>query len=58
MEREKILKKIYKMCFVDPDIKRDLQNDWFYIYQLLDDEKEDEIPDAVLEMIDIWLDCY
>ena len=58
MDREKILKKIYKMCFVDPDIKRDLQNDWFYIYQLLDDEKEDEIPDAVLEMIDIWLDCY
>ena len=58
MDREKILKKIYKMCFVDPDIKRDLQNDWFYIYQLLDDEKEDEIPDAVLEMIGIWLDYY
>lgn len=57
-EREKILKKIYKICFIDPDVMHDLRNDWFYIYQLLCDDKEDEIPDVALEMIDTWLDGY
>ena len=56
LERDRILKKIYKNCFMDPDIKLALSSDWFYVYQLLEAGEEDEIPDAILEMIELWLD--
>lgn len=56
LERDRILKKIYRACFREPDIKQAFSSDWFFVYQLLEEGNEDEIPDAVLEMIELWLD--
>ena len=56
LERDRILKRIYRECFKDPDIKEALSNDWFCVYQMLEDGAEDKVPDAILEMIELWLD--
>lgn len=56
LERDRILKKIYKNCFMNPDIKQAFSTDWFYVCEILEAGEEDEVPDAVLEMIEDWLD--
>lgn len=55
-ERERILAKIYKAMAFDGQLREFFAQDWNYIYTLFDEGKEDEIPDAVLEFIESWMD--
>ena len=55
-ERERILAKIYKAVAFDDELREFLQQEWHYIYTLFDEHDEDEIPDAVLEFIEGWVD--
>ena len=56
LERDRILKRLYKACFMDPDTKQAFSSDWFFVHQLLEEGEEDQVSDAVLEMIELWLD--
>ena len=58
MDREKFFAKLYRLCFRYPEIKNDFCENWFYVSQRLFEGDEEEIPDAVLKMIDTWLDSY
>lgn len=44
--------------WTDADFESDFQRDWFAVYQLLQDGKFDEIPDAVYQMIEKWYEDY
>ncbi len=55
-ERERILAKIYKAMAFDGQLREYFNQDWTYIYDLFDEHREDEIPDAVLEFIESWMD--
>lgn len=55
-ERERILAKIYKTMAFDGEMREIFNQDWNYIYTLFDAGKEDEIPDAILEFIEGWID--
>ena len=55
-ERERILVKIYKAVAFDSELREFLNQEWHYIYTLFEDHREDEIPDAVLEFIEGWID--
>ncbi len=54
-ERERILANIYKTMAFNSDLREYFNQDWHYIYTLFDEDKEDEIPDAVLEFIELWM---
>jgi hypothetical protein len=55
-ERERILAKIYKAVAFDDKLKGLLKQEWYYIYILFEEHREDEIPDAILEFIEGWID--
>ncbi len=55
-ERERILAKIYKAMAFDSDLSEYFNQDWGYIYTLFEGHREDEIPDAILEFIEGWMD--
>lgn len=55
-EREKILAKIYKAVAFDDELKGLLKQEWYCIYILFEEHREDEIPDAILEFIEGWID--
>lgn len=40
------------------DFESDFQSEWFAVYQILQEGRFDEIPDAVYEMIEIWYEDY
>ena len=55
-ERERILTKIYKAVAFNSNLKEYFNQDWNYIYDLFSEHREDEIPDAILEFIESWMD--
>ncbi len=55
-ERERILAKIYKAVAFNDELKGLLKQEWYYIYILFEDHREDEIPDSVLKFIEGWID--
>jgi len=44
--------------WTDADFESDFQRDWFAVYQLLQDGKFNEIPNAVYQMIEKWYEDY
>ena len=55
--REEILNRIYKACFIYPQIKEKLFEDWKWVSEVLENELEDRIPIEILYCIDLWLDA-
>lgn len=55
--REEILNRIYKACFIYPQIREKLFEDWKWVSEVLEDGLEDRIPVEILHCIDIWLDA-
>lgn len=53
--REEILNRIYKACFVNPNLKVEFFEDWSYIANYLAEGREDAIPLEVLSCVDFWL---
>ena len=56
--RNKILIILLYHLWTDADFESDFQSDWFAVYQFLQEERFEEIPNGVLEMIEIWIDDY
>ena len=56
--REEILNRIYKACFIYPQIKEKLFEDWAYIAEILQSGEEKFIVTEILYCIDLWLDSY
>ena len=54
--REEILNRIYKACFLYPNLKEKLFEDWKWVSEVLENELEDRIPIEILYCIDLWLD--
>lgn len=54
-ERDALLKTLYWAMWTSADFEELFQRDWFAIYQLLKEDKEEEVPDFVLLMIRKWL---
>lgn len=54
--KQDILNRIYKACFVNPNIREKFFEDWKYIANLLQNNEEEAIPLNILGLIDFWLD--
>ncbi len=50
-----MLYKIYKACFVNDEIKQAFINDWYWVYDRLWMEEEEQVPNDVLKMVILWL---
>ena len=55
--KEEILNRIYKACFVYAQVKEKLFEDWKWVSEVLENELEDRIPIEILYCIDLWLDA-
>lgn len=55
--KEEILNRIYKACFINPNIRSKFFEDWRYVANLLENNKEEAIPLNVLYCIDSWLEA-
>ena len=53
--KQDILNRIYKACFINPNIRVALFEDWNYVANRLVDNKEEAIPFEILSCIDFWL---
>ena len=54
--KQDILNRIYKACFIYPNIREKFFEDWKYIANLLQNNEEEAIPLNILSLIDVWLD--
>ena len=54
--KQDILNRIYKACFVNPNIREKFFEDWGYVANLLENNAEENIPLNILCCIDSWLD--
>lgn len=54
--KQDILNRIYKACFINPNVREKLFEDWGYVAYLLEKNEEETIPPGVLYCIDFWLD--
>lgn len=55
--KQDILNRIYKACFINPNVKEKFFEDWGYVANLLENNEEEFIPPGVLYCIDLWLDA-
>lgn len=53
--KQDILNRIYKACFIYPNIKEEFFEDWGYIANALVENREEVIPLEVLSCVDFWL---
>jgi hypothetical protein len=51
-----ILNRIYKACFINPNVREKFFEDWGYVANLLENNEEEFISPGVLYCIDLWLD--
>lgn len=54
--REEILNRIYKACFLYPNLKEKFFEDWKWVAETMEDGDEDKISVEVLHCVDLWLD--
>ena len=54
--REEILNRIYKACFLYPNLKEKLFEDWKWVAETMEGGDEDRISVEVLHYVDLWLD--
>ncbi len=55
--REEILNRIYKACFLYPNLKEKLFEDWKWVAEVMEGGDEDRISIEVLRYVDLWLDA-
>ena len=60
--RQDLLKSLYfalwQSVLYQSKFEKDFKKDWYYVWQMLTKGKENEIPDYILEMVDIWFDDW
>lgn len=56
--RSKILTTLLYHLWTSADFESDFSSDWLAVFYFLQDGKFDEIPNGVLEMIEIWMNDY
>ena len=56
--REEILNRIYKACFIYGQIKEKLFEDWGFVAETLENGEEERIITEILYCIDSWLNSY
>ena len=54
--KQDILNRIYKACFINPNVKEKFFEDWGYVANFLEKNKEEIISPEILYCIDFWLD--
>jgi len=54
--KQDILNRIYKACFVNPNVREKFFEDWGYVANLLENNEEEAISLNILCCIDFWLD--
>ena len=54
--REEILNRIYKACFLYPNLKEKLFEDWKWVAEVMEGGDEDRISVEILRYVDLWLD--
>ena len=52
--KQDILNRIYKACFIYPNVREKLFEDWGYVANLLENSEEEAISPGVLYCIDFW----
>ena len=55
--KEEILNRIYKACFLYPNLKEKLFEDWKWVAEVMEGGDEDRISIEVLCYVDLWLDA-
>ena len=55
-DRKNFLMLLLHSLWTSADFESDFQRDWFAVYQLLQAGKFDDIPDIVLEAINLWME--
>lgn len=55
--KQDILNRIYKACFINPNVREKFFEDWGYVANLLENNEEETISPGVLYCIDLWLDA-
>ena len=55
--REEILNRIYKACFLYPNLKEKFFEDWKWVAETMESGDEDRISIEVLRYVDLWLDA-
>lgn len=56
--KQDILNRIYKACFIYPNVREKFFEDWGYVANLLENNNEGEVISCggILYCIDFWLD--
>lgn len=55
--KQDILNRIYKACFINPNVREKFFEDWGYVANLLENNEEEFISLGILYCIDLWLDA-
>lgn len=53
-KRNKILTTLLYNFWVSADFESDFESDWYAVYKKMRAKKFNEIPDLVLQMIEVW----
>lgn len=56
MTREEKLLEIYRRLWTDVNVASDFCDDWHWIGQELQDGREDNVTDAMLDMVLTWME--
>lgn len=60
--RQDLLKSLYfalwQSTLYQSKFAEDFQKDWYRVWQMLDEGRENDIPNYILQMVDIWLDDW
>ena len=52
------IRTLYYNLWISADFEADFQRDWFAVYQLLQENRFNAIPENILKMIEIWFAGY
>jgi len=54
--KKEILFYIYRACFCYPDIKEKFEEEWKCVYDILKEGNEEVLSEAVLQLVEDWMD--
>ncbi len=55
--REEILNRIYKACFLYPNLEEKFFEDWKWVAETIESGDEGKISIEVLRCVDLWIDA-
>jgi len=55
--REEILNRIYKACFLYPNLEEKFFEDWKWVAETIEGGDEGKISIEVLRCVDLWIDA-